>query len=67
MALTGTNHDQPSHLTLMDDSVPVEHNLTIYDVPEKRFCPAGVYEYVPKEDGSGMRLQINAYAELYPL
>ena len=25
-----------------------------------RFCPAGVYKYVPKEDGSGMRLQINA-------
>ncbi|XP_060065203.1 electron transfer flavoprotein-ubiquinone oxidoreductase, mitochondrial-like [Ylistrum balloti] len=62
VALTGTNHDhdQPAHLTLMDDSVPVNHNLAIYDGPEQRFCPAGVYEYVDTEDGSGKRLQINA-------
>ena len=62
VALTRTNHDhdQPPHLTLMDDSVPVEHNLAIYDGPEQRFCPAGVYEYMSKEDDSGMRLQINA-------
>ena len=25
-----------------------------------RFCPAGVYEYVPEEEGDGYRLQINA-------
>ncbi|KAL1110401.1 hypothetical protein AAG570_007932 [Ranatra chinensis] len=62
VALTGTNHegDQPPHLTLMDDTVPVKHNLALYDGPEGRFCPAGVYEYVPLEDGSGQRLQINA-------
>lgn len=44
VALTGTNHDhdQPAHLTLMDDSVPVNHNLAIYDGPEQRFCPAGM-------------------------
>lgn len=62
VALSGTNHegDQPAHLTLMDDSVPVNRNLAIYDGPEQRFCPAGVYEYVPNEDGDGMRLQINA-------
>ena len=61
VALTGTNHedDQPPHLTLMDDSVPVNRNLAIYDGPEQRFCPAGVYEYVENEDGS-KRLQINA-------
>lgn len=43
VALTGTNHegDQPPHLTLKDDSVPVNVNLTIYDGPEGRFCPAG--------------------------
>ena len=42
VALTGTNHeDQPPHLTLMDDSVPVEKNLKLYDGPEQRFCPAG--------------------------
>ncbi|XP_033211343.1 electron transfer flavoprotein-ubiquinone oxidoreductase, mitochondrial [Belonocnema kinseyi] len=62
VALTGTNHeaDQPPHLTLMDDSVPVKKNLEIYDGPEGRFCPAGVYEFVPLDDGSGERLQINA-------
>ncbi|TWW55352.1 Electron transfer flavoprotein-ubiquinone oxidoreductase, mitochondrial [Takifugu flavidus] len=62
VALSGTNHegDQPPHLTLKDDSVPVARNLAIYDGPEQRFCPAGVYEYVPMETGDGMRLQINA-------
>ncbi|XP_063240179.1 electron transfer flavoprotein-ubiquinone oxidoreductase, mitochondrial [Bacillus rossius redtenbacheri] len=62
VALTGTNHegDQPPHLTLRDDSVPVRANLAVYDGPEQRFCPAGVYEFVATEDGSGQRLQINA-------
>lgn len=62
VALTGTNHegDQPAHLTLRDDSVPVERNLALFDGPEQRFCPAGVYEYVPKDESDGMRLQINA-------
>uniref|UniRef100_A0AAZ3SVW1 Electron transfer flavoprotein-ubiquinone oxidoreductase n=1 Tax=Oncorhynchus tshawytscha TaxID=74940 RepID=A0AAZ3SVW1_ONCTS len=62
VALSGTNHegDQPPHLTLKDDSIPVANNLAIYDGPEQRFCPAGVYEYVPLETGEGMRLQINA-------
>lgn len=45
VALSGTNHehDQPAHLTLKDDSVPVNRNLSIYDGPEQRFCPAGQY------------------------
>jgi len=43
VALTGTNHegDQPAHLTLLNDSVPVDTNLNLYDGPEGRFCPAG--------------------------
>lgn len=43
VALTGTNHegDQPPHLTLKDDTVPVTNNLGIFDGPEGRFCPAG--------------------------
>lgn len=43
VALTGTNHeaDQPPHLTLRDDTVPVKQNLAVYDGPEGRFCPAG--------------------------
>lgn len=62
VALTGTNHegDQPAHLTLKDDRIPVDHNLAIYEGPESRFCPAGVYEYVPNEEGGNMKLQINA-------
>lgn len=43
VALSGTNHegDQPAHLTLRDDRVPVERNLAVFDGPEQRFCPAG--------------------------
>lgn len=43
VALTGTNHegDQPPHLTLKNDAVPVDVNLNLYDGPEGRFCPAG--------------------------
>ncbi|KAH8253904.1 hypothetical protein KR032_007529, partial [Drosophila birchii] len=62
VALTGTNHegDQPAHLTLKDDRIPVDHNLALYEGPEQRFCPAGVYEYVPNEEGGNLKLQINA-------
>ncbi|XP_037303608.1 electron transfer flavoprotein-ubiquinone oxidoreductase, mitochondrial [Manduca sexta] len=62
VALTGTNHeaDQPPHLTLKDDTVPVKRNLGVFEGPEARFCPAGVYEFVPLETGEGERLQINA-------
>ena len=43
VALTGTNHegDQPPHLTLRDDTVPVKRNLAVFGGPEARFCPAG--------------------------
>ncbi|KAA3681132.1 electron-transferring-flavoprotein dehydrogenase [Paragonimus westermani] len=58
--LTGTNHDhdQPAHLTLLDDSVPESVNLPVYAGPEQRYCPAGVYEFV--ETDKGKHLQINA-------
>ncbi len=60
--ISNTNHeeDQPVHLTLKDPSVPVEHNLKLYDEPAQRYCPAGVYEIVRDDDGSNPRLQINA-------
>ena len=40
--------------------MPVDVNLAVYDGPEARFCPAGVYEFVADEDKGGKRLQINA-------
>jgi len=63
VALTGTNHegDQPPHLTLKNDDVPMQLNYKSFDGPEGRYCPAGVYEYVAREDGiDGKRLVINA-------
>ena len=59
--LSNTNHeeDQPAHLTLKDDGVPITVNLALYDAPEQRYCPAGVYEIV-EDDAGPPRLQINA-------
>ena len=59
--LSNTNHeeDQPVHLTLKDASVPVEVNLALYDAPEQRYCPAGVYEIVGLDENDP-KLQINA-------
>ena len=59
--LSNTNHEenQPVHLTLKDDSVPISINLADYDAPEQRYCPAGVYEIV-REDNEQPRLMINA-------
>ena len=62
--ISNTNHEeqQPAHLTLKDASVPVNINLAKYAGPEARYCPAGVYEYVPDtaKGGDAQRLQINA-------
>ncbi|MBC8240748.1 MAG: electron transfer flavoprotein-ubiquinone oxidoreductase [Alphaproteobacteria bacterium] len=60
--ISNTNHeeDQPVHLRLADPNVPVEHNLALYDAPEQRYCPAGVYEILTNDDGGNARLQISA-------
>ena len=60
--LSSTNHeeDQPVHLRLTDEAVPVDHNLARYGAPEERYCPAGVYEILRDDDGGNPRLQINA-------
>ena len=60
--LSNTNHEenQPAHLTLKDDTVPISFNLEYYDAPEQRFCPAGVYEIIYDEKGGLPKLQINA-------
>ena len=58
--ISNTNHeeDQPCHLTLKDEDVPIDTNLNLYAAPEQRYCPAGVYEIVTENDQA--RLQINA-------
>lgn len=59
--ISNTNHDEnePGHLTLKDDTVPVKINLAKFGGPEARFCPAGVYEFVKTDTGED-KLQINA-------
>jgi electron-transferring-flavoprotein dehydrogenase len=54
--ISNTNHneDQPAHLTLKNDAIPVQVNLALYAGPEARYCPAAVYEFIDN------RLQINA-------
>lgn len=59
--ISNTNHeeDQPAHLTLKNELVPISKNLALYDAPEQRFCPAGVYEIVKNEKQENA-LRINA-------
>lgn len=56
---TNHEHDQPSHLQLLNSKLPEVLNLPVYDGPEGRYCPAGVYEWVAGDDGQ-RHLQINA-------
>ena len=60
--LSNTNHDedQPCHLKLNDAGIPISTNLALYDAPEQRYCPAGVYEIVRDATGQHPALQINA-------
>ena len=59
--ISNTNHEenQPVHLRLKDPRVAIDVNLALYDAPEQRYCPAGVYEIVRDEEAKP-RLQINA-------
>lgn len=58
--LSNTFHeeDQPCHLRLADKSIPVGINLTQFNEPAQRYCPAGVYEIV--EDAGLPKFIINA-------
>ena len=58
--LSNTNHEeeQPCHLQLKNPAVAIDTNLAVFDSPEQRYCPAGVYEIV--REGDAPRLQINA-------
>ena len=59
--LSSTNHDedQPCHLQLADSDLPIRDNLTLFDEPAQRYCPAGVYEIVEGSSGE-KQFQINA-------
>jgi len=58
--LSNTNHEeeQPCHLKLKDADIPIRVNLTKYNEPAQRYCPAGVYEVEQTEEGD--KFVINA-------
>jgi electron-transferring-flavoprotein dehydrogenase len=60
--ISNTNHeeDQPAHLKLRDPAKAIGVNYRLYDSPEQRYCPAGVYEIVEEAGTGEKRLQINA-------
>jgi electron-transferring-flavoprotein dehydrogenase len=58
--LSNTYHEEDifCHLTLKDQTIPIDVNYKDYDAPETRYCPAGVYEIVGEDEGKPA-LQIN--------
>lgn len=58
--LSSTYHeeDQPCHLRLKDSSIPLGINLTQFNEPAQRYCPAGVYEII--EEAGKPKFVINA-------
>ncbi len=60
ISFSGTNHqeDQPCHLKLSDESIPVLVNKPNYEEPAQRYCPAGVYEIL-KDSANEYKFQIN--------
>ncbi|MDX7695073.1 electron transfer flavoprotein-ubiquinone oxidoreductase [Aeromonas dhakensis] len=58
LANTSHDEDQPCHLKLQDETIPVAVNLPTWAEPAQRYCPAGVFEILGSE--SQPRLQINA-------
>ena len=62
LAFANVSHEenQPPHLRLRDEAAPITVNHALYDAPEQRYCPAGVYEMVAGAEGGAPRLQISA-------
>ena len=61
VSFSATNHeeDQPIHLQVKNLNLQLESELTVYDGPSNRYCPAGVYEWIEGKDGE-KAFQINA-------
>ena len=60
LSFSSTNHEenQPCHLKIIDDKIPISNNYELYDSPEQRYCPAGVYEIL--SNNGKPSLQINS-------
>jgi len=56
--LSSTNHEenQPCHLQLTDETIPVNVNLAKWDEPAQRYCPAAVYEIVEENNVTSFRI-----------
>ena len=57
-AMTNHEESQPAHLKVNDETRAVLDNFNLYGGPSARYCPAGVYEYVPGDNG-GNRFVVN--------
>jgi electron-transferring-flavoprotein dehydrogenase len=59
--LTGTNHaeNQPVHLKLKDQELPIKYTLDKFDEPAQRYCPVGVYE-IQKSQNLNPKFVINS-------
>lgn len=60
--ISNTMHtdNQPCHLTLRDNLVPIDVNYRLYSAPEQYYCPAAVYEILVDSKTQILKLQINA-------
>ena len=60
VSFSSTYHEenQPCHLKIIDKDLPINNNYKLYDSPEQRYCPAGVYEIL--NENNIPRLQINS-------
>ena len=60
VSFSSTYHEenQPCHLKIIDKNLPISNNYELYDSPEQRYCPAGVYEIL--NENNIPRLQINS-------
>ena len=60
VSYTSTYHEenQPCHLKLTDNQIPISKNFEFFDSPEQRYCPAGVYEIL--HNNGSPSLQINS-------